>query len=119
MAGLAFLPWEDWIRRLLHRFAVAVRRWLHKRRRQWALTRSQGWPETEGTLQRINWDSSWPREEIVYSYSTEHGRYSGFYWQWFESPVKVSENPEQHVGDKVRVRYGQDDPADSIFMKFC
>lgn len=115
MAGLALLPWEKWIARILHPLAVAVRRRIYKARRHRFLVRSEGWPETKGTVHSINWDSSNPREEIMYSYSTEQGYQSGSSWRWFDS----SSRQELRAGDRVLIRYSPDDPAKSVFLKGC
>ena len=114
MAGTAFLPWERWLAQLLHPIAVAIRRWLWKRRRERSLARSEGWPETEGTVQEIKWDSSNPREELVYFYSTEQGYYSGSHWHWF----KASTAREVRVGDRITVRYSPENPESSTFLRF-
>jgi len=73
LAGTAFLPWEKWFAWLVHKLAVAIRRQSHRIKRQRSLSRSESWPQVEGTVEGINWDSSNPREEVVYSYSTPQG----------------------------------------------
>jgi len=70
--------------------------------------------ETEGSIQRINWDSSWPREELVYSYCTERGYSAGSYWRWFE-PCNAR---EVRVGDRIVLRYNPEDPDEAVFLKF-
>jgi hypothetical protein len=114
MAGTAFLPWEEWLARLLHPLAVTLRRWLYKKQRDRLLARSEGWPQAEGTVFSINWDSSFPREEILYSYSTEQGYFSGSHWRWFDS----SDAREVKVGARILLRYSIEDPAESVFLSF-
>ncbi len=114
MAGTALLPWEQWLARLLHPLYVAIRRSLYKRQRRQELSASEGWPETEGTIHSKRWDSSLPREELLFSYSTPQGYYSGSHWMWFER----SEPREVKVGDRVVLRYSLDDPEKSVFLKF-
>lgn len=113
MGGLAFLPWEDWIARLLHPVAVAIRRWTYISRRRRSLVSSEAWPETQGYIHSINWDSSNPREEIVYSYSTEQGYQAGSSWRWFDR----SSRSELRVGDKVILRYKPKNHAESVFLR--
>jgi hypothetical protein len=112
MAGIAFLPWEKWLARLIHPFIIAIRRLFYKAAKKRALARSQGWPETGGTVHQIMWDSSNPREEIMYSYSAQDEYYSGAAWIWFESPNER----QPHVGDKIRLRYNQRNPEESVFV---
>lgn len=69
----AFLPWEKWLARLVHPIKVALARKIYNRRRKRHLAKSAGWPQANGTVLRLNWDSSYPREEVVYFYSTERG----------------------------------------------
>jgi len=115
VAGTAFLPWEKWLARLLHPLAVAIKRWLYQVRRNRHLERSRKWAQTEGTVHGINWDSSCPREEVVYSYSTKRGYYSGSCWHWFDSS-----NPRQvRVGDRIALRYDPADHEKSVFLGFC
>jgi hypothetical protein len=114
MAGTAFLPWEKWIAQLLHPLAVAVRRWLYERRRRRLLAQSEGWPETEGTIHSINWDTSFPREEILYSYNTVGEYYSGSCWHWFDR----SDVHEVKTGDRIVLRYSREDPEKSVFLTF-
>jgi hypothetical protein len=111
----AFLPWEKWLARLLHPIAVATKRRLYRIRRRRSLTRSQHWPQTQGTVLVINWDSSCPREEILYSYTTEQGYQSGSHWHWFDrlDPRQV------RVGDQIVVRYDPDNQQESVFLQFC
>jgi len=42
VAGTAFLPWEEWLARLLHPLAVAIKRRLHEVRRRRCLDRHRG-----------------------------------------------------------------------------
>ena len=114
MAGTAFLPWEEWLARLLHPLAVAIKRRLHEVRRRRCLERSQDWPKTQGTVFVIKWDSSCPREEIIYSYSTEQGYQSGSFWHWFDR----SDPRQVTVGDRVVVRYDPANHEDSVFLQF-
>lgn|SRR5271157_4781945 len=111
----AFLPWEKWLARLLHPIAVAIKRWLYQVRRNRCLERSQDWPQTQGTVIVINWDSSCPREEIFYSYSAEQGYQSGSFWHWFDR----SNLNQVRVGDQVVVRYDPGNQQDSVFLQFC
>ena len=113
MGGLAFLPWEEWAARAIHRLAVALKRLLYRTQRRRSLSRSTGWPETEGTVESIQWDTSFPREEVSYSFETGRGKFSGYNWVWFESP----NDTQFHVGDTVAVRYLQDDPSESVLLK--
>ena len=114
MAGTALLPWEKWIAQLLHPIYAAIRRSMHKRRRRQELDESEGWPEVEGTVHSKKWDSSVPREELQYSYSTQQGYYSGGYWVWFET----SEPHEVKIGDRIVLRYKPDCPEKSVFARF-
>ena len=115
MAGTAFLPWERWLAQLLHPIVVAIRRWVYAKRRQRSLSQSEGWKQTQGTVQLVNWDIANPREEILYVFSAENGGYfSGSYWRWFDS----SEAREVRVGDRVELRYDQRNPESSVFIKF-
>jgi hypothetical protein len=77
MAGTPFLPWEEWLARLLHPLAVALRKWLYQVGRKRSLVRSEGWGQTDGTVHEVKWDRSNPREEVVYSYSTARGTTQG------------------------------------------
>ena len=114
MAGTAFLPWEKWLARLLHPIVVAIKRWLHEMRRRRCLEQSRNWPQTQGTVLVINWDSSCPREELLYSYATEQGYQSGSYWHWFDRA-----NPRQvRVGDQAVVRYDPTTHENSVFLQF-
>jgi hypothetical protein len=114
MAGTALLPWEEWLARLLHPLYVAIRRTLHKRERRHDLHESEGWPQAEGAIHSKKWDSSLPREELLYSYSTAQGYYSGTHWLWFER----SEPHEVKVCDRIILRYMPDDPQRSVFLRF-
>jgi hypothetical protein len=109
----AFLPWERWLGRLLHAVSVAIRRFLYKARRRRSLARSSGWIEAEATVERIEWDSSLPREEIAYWFTTARGRYTGYQWIWFESPNEL----QPHVGYKILVRYDDKNPEKSVFLR--
>ena len=113
MAG-AFLPWEDWLARILHPLAVAVRKRSYQARRREDLAQSQGWGQTQGTVHDVKWDSSNPREEIVYSYSTEGGYYSGSCWHWFDS----SDKRQVRVGDRITLRFDPEDNERSVFLGF-
>jgi hypothetical protein len=79
-----------------------------------SLSRSQSWPQVEGTVEGINWDISNPREEVVYSYSTPQGYHSGSFWHWFESATAR----EIRVGDRVVVRVNPGDDQESVFVQF-
>src|SRR5258706_2077044 len=114
MAGTAFLPWEKWIAQLLHPLAVVIRRWLYQRRRRRLLGQSEGWPETYGTIHSIRWDTSFPREEVLYSYNTGSEYYSGLCWHWFDK----SDARELKIGDRVVLRYSRENPAKSVFVEF-
>jgi hypothetical protein len=111
----AFLPWEKWLGRLLHTVAITIQRLLYRMRRRRLLARSSGWPETEGTVQSVQWDSSLPREEIGYSFTTRRGDQSGYHWLWFDSPNER----QPHVGDKIMVRYDETKPEESVFLRVC
>jgi hypothetical protein len=113
MGGLAFLPWEKWAARALHSVAIIATRFIYRMQRRHNLSRSKGWPEIEGIVESIQWDSSFPREEVSYSFRTNEGDFSGYNWVWFESP----NDPQFHVGDKVVIRYAQRDPAESVLLK--
>lgn len=110
----AFLPWEKWLARVVHPIAVAIKRQLHQIRRTRSLRISQHWPQTQGTVLVINWDSSCPREEILYSYRTEQGYQSGSYWHWFHP----SELRQVRVGDQLVVRYDPTNHEDSVLHQF-
>jgi hypothetical protein len=112
MAGLAFLPWEEWLARLVHPLVVVIRRRFHRSARERLLAESQSWPETEGTVHQIVWDISNPREEIMYSYIAKGEYYSGSAWIWFESPNER----QPHVGDKIKLHYNQQNPEESVFL---
>jgi len=111
----AFLPWEKWIARLIHPLVVAVKRWLNRLQRRRSLARSEGWPEAVGTIEAVNWDSSSPREEVVYGYSTDQGYYSGAYWRWFD----LSDSREVRVGDRLALRYNPKQHGTSVFLRLC
>jgi len=115
MAGLAFLPWEKWIARLVHSLLVATRRRLYLFNRQRELKQSKNWPETEGTILSINWDSSNPREEIMYSYSTKEGLQAGAYWRWFD----LDNVREVRGGDHITLRYNPQQHDKSVFLRIC
>ena len=111
----AFLPWEKWLARLLHTIAVALKRRVYQVRRRRYLEQSRDWPRSEGTVHSIEWDSSFPREEIVYYYRTEQGYHSGRYWHWFDST-----NPRLvRAGDRIALRYDPADNDKSVFLEFC
>ena len=101
MAGTALLPWEKWIGRLIHVISVAVRRSLYRKRRKRELVLSASWPQAQGFVHGINADFANPREEIIYSYSTESGFYSGHFWRWFDS----SDPRQVRVGEPISLRY--------------
>ena len=111
MAGTALLPWEKWLARLVHPLRRSM--YIRQRNRDWV--ESEGWPEAEGTIQSKRWDSSLPREELLYSYSTPQGYYSGSHWLWFER----SEPREVKIGDRIALRYSPSDPGRTVFLKFC
>jgi len=114
LAGTAFLPWEKWFAWLVHKLAVAIRRRSHRIQRQQSLSRSESWPQVEGTVEGINWDSSNPREEVVYSYSTSQGYRSGSFWHWFDSAT-----PRQiRIGDRVVLRFNPSNGEESVFLQF-
>jgi hypothetical protein len=112
MAGTAFLPWEEWLGKLLHPLYVAVRRWSFQRERQKLLTASRDWPETQGSVRQINADFSMPREEIVYSYSNSQDYFSGSSWRWFD----LSNARPIRVDDKVILRYDPRNPESSVVV---
>jgi hypothetical protein len=112
MAGSAFLPWEDWIARLLHPWIVAIRRRIYARQRRRLLAESAGWPQTDGVIQNINADFANPREEITYVYSTQQGYFSGYFWRWFES----SNASAVKIGDKLTLRYNEENHDQSIVV---
>jgi hypothetical protein len=114
MAGTALLPWEKWLAQLLQPLYVAIRRWLHNRERRKSLTEAQAWPRARGTVASKKWDSSLPREEITYSYTTERGYYSGFHWHWFDR----AEAREVKPGDEIELRYDPKNPERSILVSF-
>ena len=114
MAGTALLPWEKWIGQLIHAIHVAFARHIHKFRWNRALAGGKGWRQTEGTVESINWDSSLPREEIVFSYSADHGFHSGYFWRWFDS----KDQRRVEVGDRVSLRYDPKHEERSVFVSF-
>jgi hypothetical protein len=114
VAGTAFLPWEKWLARLVHSLVVAIKKRLHEVRQRRFLKQSQDWPQTQGSVLVINWDSSCPREEILYSYATEQGYQSGSFWHWFEP----SNQRQVRVGDKVVVRYDPTNHENSGVLQF-
>ncbi len=114
MAGIAFLPWEEWIGRLIHSIAVAIRRRLYQQRHNRSLATSTTWPQAEGTVFQVNSDFSNPREEIVYYYSTESGYHSGFFWRWFDS----SDGRQVRAGDVITLRYDPEEPDRSVAVGF-
>lgn len=68
----------------------------------------------EGTVLLIKWDSSFPREEILYSDCTEQGYSSGSYWHWFDA----SDPREVRIGDRISLRYNREDREESVFLSF-
>jgi|SRR5579862_1080021 len=108
----AFLPWEKWLGRLFHILAIAIQRLLYRMRQRRLLARSSGWLEVEGTVESVQWDTSLPREEIAYSFTTERGDQSGYQWIWFDSPNER----QPRVGDKIKLRYDPRNPEESIFI---
>ena len=108
----AFLPWEKWLGHLLHILAIAIRKLLYRIRRRRSLARSLGWPETDGIVRSVQWDSSLPREEIAYSFTADRGDQSGYQWIWFDSPNQR----QPHVGEKIRLRYNPQNPDESVFL---
>jgi len=114
MAGIAFLPWEKWIARLLHPLYVRLRRrWLEWQRDR-LLARSMSWTEVEGEIWRTVWDSSLPREQLLYSYSIGGDYFSGGSWRWFDR----SSACELRAGDRIVLRYNPAHPEESIFVRF-
>jgi|ERR1700722_5057980 len=109
----AFLPLEKWLGRLLHIFAIAISKLPYTIRRRRLLARSSGWPETERIVTSIQWDSSLPREEIAYSFATDQGDQSGYQWLWFDSPNER----QPQVGEKIRLRYNEQNPEESVFVR--
>ena len=114
MAGTALLPWEEWLAKLLHPLHVALRRKIFKRQREKELSNSNSWPKVEGVIHRIEFDSSLPREGLLYAYECKDGYYSGLYWRWFEldKPRAVK------IGDRIILRYNPDKLEDSVFLDF-
>lgn len=110
----AFLPWEKWLARLLHPIYVAIRKWLYEGQRRRELDESRAWPEAEGTVVAIKWDSSLPREEVLFNYHTDLGYFAGSHWRWFEK----SEAREVKAGDRLLLRYSAGDPGRSVFVRF-
>jgi len=113
MALTAFLPWEKWLARLLHALYVAMQRRWFRFRQDRSLVRSASWPEIKGEVSRIVWDSSLPREQILYSYLTDQGYYSGDAWRWFDS---VNAH-EVRAGDRVVLRCDPHDSQQSVFLR--
>ncbi len=113
MAGTALAPWEEWIGRLFHVISVAIRRSLYRKRRNRELALSASWPEVQGLVHGVNADFSNPREEIAYSYSTESGYYSGFFWRWFDA----SDLRQLQAGDRISLRYDPKQHDRSIFVR--
>jgi hypothetical protein len=110
MGGLAFLPWEEWIGRLVNE----CWRFADQQNRKRSLSMSATWPETQGIVASIDADSRLSRERIVYSYSTDSGYYSGFYWRWLDpSEVRYGQ-----TGDKVLLRYDPKENGNSVFLGF-
>lgn len=113
----AFLPWEKWLGKLLSRFVhplyVRLRRSWFRLRRKRALRRSLGWPEVHGEVYRVVWDSSLPREQILYSYSTEAGYLSGVAWRWFDD----TNVQEVRVGGRVALRCNPANTEQSVLLR--
>jgi hypothetical protein len=114
MALTTFLPWEKWLARLLRPLYVSVRRLWLERQRDRLLARSTSWPEAEGSIYHVVWDSSLPREQLLYSYSTNGDYFSGGSWHWFER----SDARQLSAGDKIAVRYNPAHPEESVFVRF-
>ena len=114
MGGLAFLPWEQWIGRLIHAVAVAIRKRMYQRRRKRSLAVSATWQQADGTVHQVNSDFSNPREEIVYYYSTQTGYHSGFFWRWFDASDVI----QVRVGDLIKLRYDLADHDKSVVLSF-
>ena len=112
--GAAFLPWEQWIGRLVHVVAVAIRKRMYQRERQRSLTISATWPQAEGTVHQVISDFSNPREEIVYYYSTQSGYHSGFFWRWLDA----SDLTPVRAGDVIKLRYDPADHDKSVVLSF-
>ncbi len=108
----AFLPWEQWIGRLVHAVAVAIRKRMYQRQRKRSLAVSATWPQAKGTVHQVTSDFSNPREEIVYYYSTESGYHSGFFWRWFDG----SEVIHVRAGDVINLRYDPTDQDSSVVV---
>jgi hypothetical protein len=109
----AFLPWEKWIARLLHPLYVRLRRrWLEWRRDR-LVARSKSWPELGGEIYRVVWDSSLPREQLLYSYSIDGNYFSGCSWHWFDR----SNIRELRAGDRIVLRYNPLHPEESVFVR--
>jgi len=114
LAGTAFLPWEEWLAWVVHKLAIIIRRSLNRIHRQRSLAYSENWAQAEGTVEGINSDSSNPREEIVYSYSTQRGYYSRSFWYWFDS----SDGRHVRVGDRIVLRYDPANHENSVLLQF-
>jgi hypothetical protein len=113
VAGLALLPWEQWLARLFHFVSGAIKLWSYEHRRNLDLARTESWPKTEGTVHRVTPDFSYPREQIDYCYSTEQGYHAGSYWHWFDQT-----NPGQiRIDDAIVLRYDPDDHEQSVFLR--
>jgi hypothetical protein len=113
VAGLWFLPREKWVARFIHRLVVVFRERFDRFQRARALANCASWVEVEGTVSAIQYDSSNPREEVLYSYATDQGYQSGSYWNWFE---RESVRPVR-AGDRLILRYDPTHPGDSVFLK--
>jgi hypothetical protein len=114
MAGTAFLPWEKWFAQILHPLYVAIKRWSYRRQWRRELDGSEGWPETEGTIHSKRWDSSLPREELLFSYITKDGYYSGSHWRWFDR----SDAHEVKIGERIVLRCRPGKPDEAVFVRF-
>jgi hypothetical protein len=110
----AFLPWEEWLAKLLHPLYVRFRREMFERQREKDLSRSTSWPKVEGVIRQIEWDTSLPREGVRYSYNSDKGYYSGLYWRWLER-----DKPRNaRIDDHILLSYNPDNPEDSVFLDF-
>jgi hypothetical protein len=114
VAGTALLPWEEWLAKLLHPLYVVLRWKLSERRRKKDLSKSKTWPNLDGVIHQIEFDSSLPSEGLRYAYECEKGYYSGPHWRWFErdKPRAVK------IGDRIILRYSPEKPEDSVFVDF-
>ena len=107
MAGLALLPWEQWLDALVN----AIKRKVYRQRWNRDLAISATWPQAEGTVYQVNSDASNRREEIVYYYSTSSGQHSGSFWHWFDS-----DEPDTRAGSIIKLRYDPNDHDKSVVV---